>query len=113
MTRSGHFIAKSREPTKEEFLLLGRPVLALGNTFYQEVKGVTRVGDLRDLPRLIQKALEAPPQPRNHLLRLVAAYLRGTYPAEIQSPKGEPVLDEANVERLVAVLARELALEQR
>ncbi|MDV2502427.1 MAG: hypothetical protein RX318_00520 [bacterium] len=95
-----------------EALLLGKPVLVLGNVFYQEVEGVTKVGDLRELPKLIQEALARPLLPKDQRLRLVATYLRATHPGEIFAPKGEPFLDQVNVERLTSLLARELALAE-
>jgi hypothetical protein len=86
-----------------EALLLGRPVLVLGDAFYRECALVTPVARLEDLEPLLRQALKAP----RHLGRdEVASYFQdvweATFPGELY------VAEEGNVERFADALVHAL-----
>jgi hypothetical protein len=88
-----------------EALLLGKPVLALGDSFYRTSRYVVRVDSLADLPSALRDAIE---RPRTFDSADVAAYFQNIWDSSYAGELYE--LSESNViafaQSLDAVLAR-------
>lgn len=82
-----------------------KPVVVLGNVWYDGFDMVRKIHSVADLPRELQRALHAF-VPDLHLLRCaVLAVLEGTYPGEIDNPAfNQRVLDDANVDAIAEAL---------
>jgi hypothetical protein len=75
-----------------EALLYQKPVLTVGNVFYNEFPGVWHVGAPEQLPEAFRQLLAAPRADRQDLLCFVAAYLDCQYPGEFQHPDDVPLV---------------------
>jgi hypothetical protein len=87
-----------------EALLVGRPVLVLGDAFYRASGLVTRVAGSGELPAAIREALRAPRVPaRLEVERFFSRVWRSSKPGELYVP------DEANAGQFAASLHEVLA----
>jgi hypothetical protein len=87
-----------------EALLVGKPVLVLGDAFYGASGLVTRVASGAELPAAIREALRAPRVPaRVEVERFFSRVWRSSKPGELYVP------DEANAGQFAASLHEVLA----
>lgn len=83
-----------------EALVLGKPVLVLGDAFYGDSGLVTPVGNATELPQALKAALESPAMPaKDDVERFFSRVWRATQPGELY------VADAANAETFAASLA--------
>jgi len=79
-----------------EAALLGRPVISFGETMYEDLATVTRVGRLIDLPRLVRSKLQEPSLTRSDILagleKLLSRFRCGLY----QNWEIEPTNEQLN-----------------
>lgn len=81
-----------------EALIHGKPVIVLGNVWYDACDLVRKVRAASDLPAALQWAIEDYKPDEELLLKFVAASLEGTYPGQIEHPDYSPgVLASENV----------------
>jgi hypothetical protein len=59
-----------------EAALLGRPVLLFGNSRFDELTGVSKVGRMTELPEQIRANISAPAPDRESIIRGLMAYFR-------------------------------------
>ena len=86
-----------------EALLLGKPVLVLGDAFYGDSGLVTQVASAADLPAALRSALERPALPaKDDVERYFSRVWRATGPGELY------VAEAANAETFAASLATAL-----
>jgi capsule polysaccharide export protein KpsC/LpsZ len=95
-----------------EAVLYRRPVITLGDVFFNRYEGVCHVANVRDLPEALQRLVPEPELPdEDALLVFVAAVIDSTYLGVLDHPDQNPmVLDPGNVERLAGVAAQALGL---
>jgi hypothetical protein len=95
-----------------EAILYGKPVVTLGDVFYNSYDPVQHVTSYHALPAAFARAVQQPHDPEL-LLKYVAANLFGTYEGDAYFTPGgsNPSLRDANIARLAAVLAAELGLQ--
>jgi len=93
-----------------EAMLLNKPVLAFGTSFFNISSLVTKVTDVTELPGLIRKLIGHSPDNSDELRKLVLAALRGTDPGEFDDPFYYPqTLSEENLDRLQKIAEAEFA----
>lgn len=66
-----------------EALLLGRPVIVLGDAFYSDCRLIRRVDSLADLPVALDAALAAEPLGREEVVRYFQDVWNATWPGEL------------------------------
>lgn len=85
-----------------------KPVLVLGNVWYDRCGLVDKVEALAQLPAAMERALQFSPD-RERLLRFIVAMLDGTYEGEIDNPQYRPgVLDSVNVQAIARAVVTHL-----
>jgi hypothetical protein len=93
-----------------EALLYEKPVLTVGNVFYNEYAGVRHVDAPEDLAGAFRELFAAPRPDRQDLLCFVAAYLDCMYPGELQHPDDVPsVRSPANTSNIAEAIRRRWA----
>ncbi len=84
-----------------EALLYERPVVVLGNVFYNDSGLTYRVTDMTSLSDVVQQAMGNEVFDREKLLKFIAAIYWGSYPGVFDVPHQNPsVMQPDNVERL-------------
>lgn len=99
-----------------EALLLERPVVLFGHTFYEDFPFVLHAGrtSKEAWPAIFRRAVEEHAPDREVLLKFVSAVLAGTYPIRVsmQNPWTDPVvLEEDNVRNVADLLAAGMGLK--
>jgi len=90
-----------------EALMHGKPVMVLGNVWFDACDLVYRVRATKDLPLALGHALCQHRPDEELLLRFAAASLEGTYPGAIEHPDYTPsVLSRENVTALADAITR-------
>lgn len=88
-----------------EAVLYEKPVVVLGNVWYDAFDLVYRPDSVHDLARVLKTAIGGPPPDRDILLKFIAAVQEGTYPGEMDNPDYNPdILSEENVRRIAFAL---------
>ena len=92
-----------------ESLMLQKPVLIFGNVFYDIFDAAQKVGDISELPSLVQELLNAS-IPLEETLRCLKALVESTYPglARLPSDSNAYCLQKENMELLAAGIVRYL-----
>jgi hypothetical protein len=96
-----------------EAIVLGRPVLTLGNIFYNDFDQVIRVGDIARLPYLLREAIYNYRPDTELALKYIAAHFLGSHEGVVLSPavtEGRS-LDPDNVRMLAAGLRHEIDMQ--
>ena len=92
-----------------ESILYERPVIVLGDVFFNYSGLSYRVTDMTELPDRICRAMKNELIDREKLVRFIAAIFWGSYPGKLNVPHAEPsVMAPDNIARLAEGIYRDL-----
>lgn len=88
-----------------ESILLGKPVIILGNVFYDIYDLAFKVDSIKELPIVLSEKIKNYRNNPDRLKRFVLAYMRSTYPGIIDNPieKKEMLADE-NIRNIASAI---------
>jgi hypothetical protein len=93
-----------------EALMHAKPVIVLGNVWYDAFDLVQKVRTTADLPAALQRAIFDHHPDEDLLLKFVVASLEGTYPGQIEHPDYSPeVLSPPNAAAVDSAIRQHLA----
>ena len=96
-----------------EATILGKPVIVLGNAFYNKLSFVEKCPKIEDLPFTIKKLLENPKYDENELIHFVAAIMEESADVNLQylwEREKDITKIKKGVEKLADLLAKKLGL---
>jgi hypothetical protein len=86
---------------------MGRPVISLGEVFYNSCDLVCHLDNIKNLPEAIHEMLNNYRFDEEKLLKYITAVFQGTYPGVIDDPFYNPdVLTPENLARLADAVCR-------
>lgn len=92
-----------------EALLCEKPVIAMGNVWFDACPLAWKVETIAELPTVLRRAILGYQPDRELLLKFVAASLEGTYPGRIEHPDYSPeVLSPRNVAAIATAVRQHL-----
>ena len=95
-----------------EAILFEKPLLVLGNTFYNSYRNLTAVDNQKDLPQKTLQTLADFRPDREELLKWITAVLQGSHEGTRRHPLLVPeVMSERNLDKVSAAFAQELEEE--
>ncbi|MCD6468892.1 MAG: hypothetical protein J7L32_06280 [Thermoplasmata archaeon] len=85
-----------------EALLHGKPVVVLGNIFYEIFRPAHKVYSFNELPYVLQEVVRASTTEQTEILRIVHSLLSSTYPGNFDDPKRCPnTYSRINAEKIL------------
>jgi len=96
-----------------EAILYEKPVVSLGDVFYNAFNLVQRVGSMADLAPALRRAVDDFVPDHEQMLAFVAANIEGIYEGDVFHPPGvatSPSLAPANVALVAGVIAAEIRM---
>ncbi len=109
LIRSASAVAVITSSVGWEALMHGKPVIVLGNVWFDACNLVRKIRAMSDLPGVLREAITDHKPDREILLKFVTASLEGTYPGRIEHPDYSPsILSAENVAAVADAIRQHL-----
>jgi hypothetical protein len=97
-----------------EAIFYGKPVICLGNIFYDIFDCVCKVDSYRELPRALLKATNEFKADEKEILRVICTLMRSTHEGNMDDVKNNPKpLEETNLRKLASfIIQKSVSIKQ-